>query len=235
MLFRKKKTPPPKETSDIKELWTKHRDEFLKLYAKEIPQGDKLTMDKALVDLGGKVYYRFTGSTTIMPLERMGKMQDFLTMMSAGLDAKELESLIDIANNELALAFVGKKADVSKIGVVLNQIKERQSMIVHDQLLWNFMAVQLVREDEPPTRFVQKIHDEKVEALQELYYHNGDYSFFHNPELRLLNDLLRCSQEEWEILLTNSIRERDRLKKMLTLLRGGKGLGKDKKTNASIS
>ncbi len=62
-------------------------------------------------------------------------MQDFLTMMSAGLDAKELESLIDIANNELALAFVGKKADVSKIGVVLNQIKERQSMIVHDQLL----------------------------------------------------------------------------------------------------
>ncbi len=177
MLFRKKKTPPPKETSDIKELWTKHRDEFLKLYAKEIPQGDKLTMDKALVDLGGKVYYRFTGSTTIMPLERMGKMQDFLTMMSAGLDAKELESLIDIANNELALAFVGKKADVSKIGVVLNQIKERQSMIVHDQLLWNFMAVQLVREDEPPTRFVQKIHDEKVEALQELYYHNGDYSF----------------------------------------------------------
>ena len=153
MIFRKKQP-------DLKQIWKDHRDELLKLYAAEVPQGDKVSMDKALVDLDGKVYYRFTGSSTIIPLERMGKMQDFLTMMSAGLDEKELTALIDVANGELAMALAGKKADVIKIGAVLNQIKERQQMILHDQLMWQFMAVQLVREDEPPAKFIQKINQQ---------------------------------------------------------------------------
>jgi hypothetical protein len=228
MIFKRKQP-------DLKQIWKDHRDELLKLYAAEVPQGDKISMDKALVDLDGKVYYRFTGSSTIIPLERMGKMQDFLTMMSAGLDEKELTALIDVANNELALALNGKKADVVKIGAVLNQIKERQQMILHDQLMWQFMAVQLVREDEPPAKFVQKIHDEKVEALQQLYYAHPDFSFFQTPELRLLNEMLRSSQQDWEILLVNSIRERDRLKRMISYLRGAKGSAKDKKTTVPTS
>lgn len=223
MIFKKKKP-------DLKQMWKDHREELLKIYAAEIPQGDKLNMEKALVDLDGKVYYRFTGSSTIIPLERMGKMQDFLTMMSAGLDEKELSALIDVANDQLALALAGKKADVVKIGAVLSQIKERQQMILHDQLMWQFMAVQLIREDEPAAQFIQKIHDEKVEALQQLYYQHPDYAFFQTPELKLLNDMLRSSQQDWETLLVNSIRERERLKKMISLLRGEKGLGKGKKT-----
>lgn len=215
-------------------MWKDHREELLKIYAAEIPQGDKLNMEKALVDLDGKVYYRFTGSSTIIPLERMGKMQDFLTMMSAGLDEKELSALIDVANDQLALALAGKKADVVKIGAVLSQIKERQQMILHDQLMWQFMAVQLIREDEPAAQFIQKIHDEKVEALQQLYYQHPDYAFFQTPELKLLNDMLRSSQQDWETLLVNSIRERERLKKMISLLRGGKGFGKDKKTTVPM-
>jgi hypothetical protein len=228
MIFKKKQP-------DLKAIWKEHREELLKLYAAEVPQGDKISMEKALVDLDGKVYYRFTGSSTIIPLERMGKMQDFLTMMSAGLDEKELTALIDVANGELALALAGKKADVVKIGAVLSQIKERQQMILHDQLMWQFMAVQLVREDEPAARFVQKIHDEKVEALQQLYYQHPDYAFFQTPELRLLNELLKCSPQDWETLLVNSIRERDRLKRMLSYLRGAKGSGNAKKTTAPMS
>jgi len=229
MMIFKKKQP------DLKSIWKENREELLKLYAAEVPQGDKLSMEKALVDLDGKVYYRFTGSSTIIPLERMGKMQDFLTMMSAGLDEKELTALIDVANGELAMALAGKKADVIKIGAVLNQIKERQQMILHDQLMWQFMAVQLVREDEPAAKFVQKIHDEKVEALQQLYYQHPDYAFFQTPELKLLNELLRCSPQDWETLLLSSIRERDRLKRMLSLFRGAKGLGSDKKITAPMS
>lgn len=230
MIFKKKS-----KNSNLKEIWNENRDEFLKIYAAEIPQGDKLTMEKALVDLNGKVYYRFTGSSTIIPLERMGKMQDFIVMMSTGLNNEELNSLIDIANNELALALAGKKADVVKIGAVLNQIKERQQLILHDQLLWQFMAVQLVREDEPAAQFVQKIHDEKVEALQQLYYSNPDYTFFQNPELKLLNEMLKSSPDDWQILLINSIRERDRLKKMISLLAGEKGSVKGKKIKEPIS
>lgn len=228
MIFRKKQP-------DLKQIWKDHREELLKLYAAEVPQGEKVSMEKALVDLDGKVYYRFTGSSTIIPLERMGKMQDFLTMMSAGLDEKELTALIDVANGELALALAGKKADVVKIGAVLSQIKERQQMILHDQLMWQFMAVQLIREDEPAAKFVQKIHDEKVEALQQLYYQHPDYAFFQTPELRLLNELLRCSPQDWETLLVSSIRERDRLKRMISYLRGAKGSAAAKKTIAPMS
>lgn len=227
MIFKKKQP-------DLKQIWKDHREELLKLYAAEVPQGDKIGMDKAMVDLDGKVYYRFTGSSTIIPLERMGKMQDFLMMMSAGLDSKELTALIDVANNELALALAGKKADVVKIGAVLSQIKERQQMILHDQLLWQFLCVQLVREDEPPSKFVQKIHDEKVEALQRLYWEKGDTDLFQSPELKMLNDLLKCSPDDWELLLVNSVRERDRLKRMISYLRGVKGSATDKRTTVPM-
>lgn len=228
MIFKKKQP-------DLKAIWKENREELLKLYAAEVPQGDKLSMEKALVDLDGKVYYRFTGSSTIIPLERMGKMQDFLTMMSAGLDEKELTALIDVANGELALALAGKKADVIKIGAVLNQIKERQQMILHDQLMWQFMAVQLVREDEPAAKFVQKIHDEKVEALQKIYWEKNDTSLFTSPELKMLNDMLKCSPEDWEPLLVNSVRERVRLKKMISFLRGANAFETEGKMNAPTS
>ena len=228
MIFKKKQP-------DLKAIWKEHREELLKLYAAEVPQGDKLSMEKALVDLDGKVYYRFTGSSTIIPLERMGKMQDFLTMMSAGLDEKELTALIDVANGELALALAGKKADVIKIGAVLNQIKERQQMILHDQLMWQFMAVQLVREDEPAAKFVQKIHDEKVEALQKIYWEKNDTTLFTSPELKMLNDMLKCSPEDWEPLLVNSVRERVRLKKMISFLRGANAFETEGKMNAPTS
>jgi hypothetical protein len=227
MIFRKKQP-------DLKQIWKDHRDELLKLYAAEVPQGDKVSMDKALVDLDGKVYYRFTGSSTIIPLERMGKMQDFLTMMSAGLDEKELTALIDVANGELAMALAGKKADVIKIGAVLNQIKERQQMILHDQLLWQFMAVQLVREDEPAAKFVQKIHDEKVEALQKLYWEKSDTNLFTMPELKMLSDMLKCSPGDWELLLVNSVRERSKLKRMISLLRGANAFDSEGKMSAPI-
>ena len=227
MIFKKKQP-------DLKQIWKDHRDELLKLYAAEVPQGDKVSMDKALVDLDGKVYYRFTGSSTIIPLERMGKMQDFLTMMSAGLDEKELTALIDVANGELAMALAGKKADVVKIGAVLNQIKERQQMILHDQLLWQFMAVQLVREDEPAAKFVQKIHDEKVEALQKLYWEKSDTNLFTMPELKMLSDMLKCSPGDWELLLVNSVRERSKLKRMISLLRGANAFDSEGKMSAPI-
>ena len=227
MIFRKKQP-------DLKQIWKDHRDELLKLYAAEVPQGDKVSMDKALVDLDGKVYYRFTGSSTIIPLERMGKMQDFLTMMSAGLDEKELTALIDVANGELAMALAGKKADVVKIGAVLNQIKERQQMILHDQLLWQFMAVQLVREDEPAAKFVQKIHDEKVEALQKIYWEKSDTSLFTMPELKMLSDMLKCSPGDWELLLVNSVRERSKLKRMISLLRGANAFDSEGKMSVPI-
>ena len=227
MIFRKKQP-------DLKQIWKDHREELLKLYAAEVPQGEKVSMEKALVDLDGKVYYRFTGSSTIIPLERMGKMQDFLTMMSAGLDEKELTALIDVANGELALALAGKKADVVKIGAVLNQIKERQQMILHDQLLWQFMAVQLVREDEPASKFVQKIHDEKVEAFQKLYWEKSDESLFTMPELKMLNDMLKCSPGDWELLLVNSVRERSKLKRTISYLRGANGFDSEGKMSVPI-
>ena len=93
----------------------------------------------------------------------------------------------------------------------------------------------MIREDEPPSRFIQKIHDEKVEALQSLYWEKSDTSLFQNPELKMLNDMLKCSPEDWELLLVNSIRERHRLQKMISYLRGGKGSAAGKKTTVPMS
>jgi len=93
----------------------------------------------------------------------------------------------------------------------------------------------LVREDEPAAKFVQKIHDEKVEALQKIYWEKNDTTLFTSPELKMLNDMLKCSPEDWEPLLVNSVRERVRLKKMISFLRGANAFETEGKMNAPTS
>ena len=41
-------------------------------------------------------------------------------------------------------------------------------MVLHDELFYNIIAVQLIRQDESPTEFNNEIHMQKVKAFKEM-------------------------------------------------------------------
>jgi len=70
-------------------------------------------------------------------------------------------------------------------------------MVIHTDLLYNFLAVQWVREDEHPELFDATIHDEKVRQFKNETATGNSYFFFRQPELKRLNELWNFTENEW--------------------------------------
>ena len=76
----------------------------------------------------------------------------------------ELDILLDEAEKALMTCMIDKKG-FAKIGFILTQIRERKTMVIHTELLYNFLAVQVIRQDEQAEHFNNAIHLEKIERL----------------------------------------------------------------------
>ena len=224
MIFRK---------PSVKQFCEANREEVLKWYAQTQPQGEYINMEKAFVDLKGRQYYRFISAQKNIPLERIGAMQDYQISMASGLDKEETMLLLNAIRHEHAKAFVGKQVDTIKIGALLNEFEDRWKMIVHAELIYHYLAVQFVRDDEPKGYVVDSIHMDKVNSIKELVKSNGDYSFFQCPELMKVNEYMRSSELEWEPCMTASIREINRLKKKVQLLKEWKESERLQKTGVA--
>src|SRR3990172_2496470 len=133
-------------------------------------------LELCFTDSCGCKYYKFPEAMSL-PIERFGKLQEFMMWMSAGLTSVELDSLLDEADKALMTGLTtGKNA--SKIGFVLTQIRERKNMVIHTELLYNFLAVQVIREDEQVEFFNNAIHLEKIEQFKSETKDGKTYDFF---------------------------------------------------------
>lgn len=180
----------------LKYIWSHWKHDLLKYHFTELTKGVKYSMEHAHTDSEGRSYLRFTDAK--MPLERIGKMQDYIDLMGSGLSREELSDLIASADNELAKMFSGKKGKVSHVGWVLQQIQDRAHIIMHPELLYHFVAVQLVRDDEPINTFVESIHLEKIAQFKRDNTNYSTYFFFQVPELKMVNERLKFSPTEWD-------------------------------------
>jgi len=164
-----------------------------------------------------------------LPLERIGKMQDFMDLMGMGLTRGEVEELITAADNEMSMAMAGKKANLSTVGWVHKQILDRSEMILHTELLYNFLAVQYIRDDEPTNEYVHSIHVEKVAQFKKDNEGSSTYFFFQVPELKLVNAFLKFTETEWNEYWKDSQKEQSKLTRQINLLasmkRSSKGTG----------
>lgn len=207
------------------------REDILKLLYSEASKGSSFKMEHALIDGAGRAYRRFTDQDDL-PLERIGKMQDYLELMSSGVSEEELSSLVAAADNELARANNQEKFSASKVGWVLQEILLRQKTILHPELLYNLVAVQLVREDEPISEFVESIQQEKVIQFKADTKGKDTYFFFQIPELKLVNKLLKLSESEWNQYWQESLKEISTLNRKLSLLNTVKDSVKKRRTGA---
>lgn len=148
-------------------------------------------------DLNQVKYYRFP-DTMRLPLERFGKTKEYLMWIAAGITPSELDLLLDFADTALeeGIKSKGSKA-AGKIGWVLQELRFRRKMILHTELLYNFLACQWIREDEEPTTFNNEIQLQKVSQFKEEVHGKDSFFFFQQKELKILQERLNLSHSEW--------------------------------------
>lgn len=182
--------------------WKYFKKELIDYYVREQVKPPSFNdMEFRFIDSNGARYYGF-GKNMTMPAMRFGKMQEYIMWMSAGLTGSELDSLLDVADKAVLDGLVIPK-NAAKISVVSSTIRERKGMVLHHELIVNFIAVQLVREDESITDFDNEIHMAKVDQMLKDAKHLG--FFFRLPELSKLWHLLKMSETEWKEFWSESI------------------------------
>lgn len=176
-------------------LWKYFKKPLIAYYVGEqVKPASFSDMEFRFIDSNGVKYYGF-GKNMTMPAIRFGKIQEYIMWMSAGLTGNELDSMIDVADKAV-FDGLGNPKNAAKVTMVLQQIRERKGMILHHELIINFLAVQLVREDESITDFDNEIHMAKVDQMLKDAKFLG--FFFRLPELSKLWHLLKMSEAEWK-------------------------------------
>ncbi len=181
-----------------------------KLSAKDLEFGFK--------DNGGINYYRINTQLGI-GLEHYGKAMEFTMWMAAGLQPTELHHLLDIQAEVIEQLVEGKKGKLEILMWVNREIRLRSEMVIHTELLYNFIACHYIREDESMSEWVESIHNEKVIAFKECVKTRTAYEFFQLPELRNTTAITSMSPEEWNTHWSGSIREQEKLQKQIDYLR----------------
>lgn len=214
-------------SKNVESFYKKHKQELLKLIA--IDQNKPMGLDEleySFVDLLGRRYYSFPEATSL-PIERLGKLEEYKVLMSSGLHKGVVDEITGAMEDILSkIVNSGLDNEVKKyssknlanLGVLINELKERQKIFIPIELFYAFLSCQLVREDENPYGFNEEIHKDKILALMELNEKNGGF-FFGQKELNQLKNLLNMQEDEWnEYWQTSMEHHRARRKALLTYL-----------------
>ena len=181
-------------------------------------------------DVRGRRYYRIPAHIA-MPIERFGKLQENIMWQSAGLSGSELDSLVERMEEEMENLVQGKRGSLAKVGVVINEMKLRKQMVLHTELLYHFIAIQYIREDEDPAVYDDEIQNEKVEAFKEIVKKKDIHFLYHLKELKEVSKSLNLSQEELTELWRQSELEQKRMKEVIKALKSDLRSVKEKKTS----
>jgi hypothetical protein len=155
-----------------------------------------------------------------MPVDRLGQLLKFTQYLAKGLSPEEDEALDQIIEDAIENGLKNPKAkSAAVISTVLTEKKKRRKLCFHTELFYNYLAVQLVREDEHPMVYDNTIQIEKVEQLKREQPDEGVMFFFRQPELKRLKDLLMITPEDLERLMSESKQEIQLLKEKVDYLR----------------
>lgn len=186
------------ESLDAEELYRIRREDILKQVHIESTniKFDRKQMEFRYTGLDGHTYFAFPDALGL-PIERFGKMKYFLMWMSSGISPKEFTALLDKASQALSEGIKDPK-NAAMIGMCIEEMRGRERLTLHTELLYNFLAVQWVRDDEDPLTYNNQIQLQKVDALKKETESGNTYFFFQQKEIKLLSTLFRMSEIEWQ-------------------------------------
>ena len=162
-------------------------------------------------DMEGNGYYKFPKDIEL-PMLRNAKLQEYLMWLYKGISKDEYIKALEYAESGIEGGIKDGKG-LGKIGFILNELKDRCNMVIHDELFYNIIACQLIRGDESPTVFNNEIQMQKVEAFKQLDK-NGDTFFLSIQEFLEQLNLLNHTKNQYDLLLQKSRVIRKSLEKM---------------------
>lgn len=154
-------------------------------------------------DNEGLSYYE-VGNVMSFPLERHSKRAEIVQWMSAGLTSQELDKLLDIADEQLESLVAGKKGSLAKVGAILNELRTRKNLVIHHDLMLQYIAVHLIREDEDIYTIDLSLMDEKIEAFKRMIAGGRLLDFFQLNCIKSMNDHMNLSKEEFQMFWQES-------------------------------
>lgn len=193
----------------IKWIWKIWKKKLIAYYVSAENAPLQLTeLEYAFTDLNAKKYYRYTRPVN-MSIDRVGKLQEYMIWMSRALTGEQLDELFNLMLKHIdeGIKFGDNAAKVASIAY---EIKLRKESIFPVSLLYNYLAVQYVREDENPQTFNEKIHDEKVEQFSKEHQTNSSF-FFRAPELTTLQGWSNITETEYKQRLEKLMTEESRI------------------------
>lgn len=198
----------------VENYYAQKRPEILKLFYEENARVkfDRKSMEHRYTGMDAHTYHGFPKHLGL-PIERFGKMKFYLMWMSSGISPVELDKLLDRQAEALGKG-IENPANAAMIGLCIEEMRGRKRLTIHTELLYNFMAVQWVRDDEDPLVFNNQIQLEKVEAFKRETAAGNTYFFFQQSELKMLSNLFRMSEEEWKEFWNESLNNQAYLKAM---------------------
>lgn len=196
-------------------IWWLIKDQFLSNQFK--PVGFE-QLELSFLDSNSKKFYKFTDKMAL-PLERWAHLNKYLALYERGLSGEALDELLDAMEQAIEDGITNpKKKSAAKIGAIIHQMRWRKGMIVPTELLYNILAVQLVREDENIEAFDNEMQMKKVEQLKIEVEKFGCGFFLPFKELKKLYDFSTMSGSEWEQYWNDCLLEEKAIKEAVKIL-----------------
>ena len=163
----------------------------------------------------GHTYYRFPKEVNL-PLERFSMALSLMERISSGLSGAEMELILEGMEKALASGLSNPK-NAAVVASYIHVIRERQNNVIHRDLLLNFAAVWVIRDDEDGSVINPDIHNAKLELFDAMCK-EASHDFFSQLDITPLFPLLTMSAEELQTLWEyNTVQQRNLIKTLSQL------------------
>jgi len=147
----------------------------------------------------GHKYYRFPNELSL-PFYRFTNSMMLLERLSSGLSGSEMEKVLEIMEKALSKGLTIPK-NASTVATCIHALRERQTSVIHQDLLINLASIWTVRDDEQVTGELNpKIHEQKCELFERLAHEEGEHGFFISLSIERLKPLLSMSEKDFKEL-----------------------------------
>jgi len=173
----------------------------------------------AYTDKSGKRYYKYNDNLD-MCVYRKGEIDKCLMELRYGSSYLDvLNALRDSMNEHDKRG--NMKPDIVKVGYLVNELYDREDMLLISDILFKVCANTLIREDENPYIVDQEILDEKVNVFKSEIQRGGLHAFFHSLDLLRLIGLSTTSPIELTRYMIDSETKLANQRKVLEVLTSG--------------
>jgi hypothetical protein len=171
-------------------------------------------------------YYRFPKEVNL-PLERFSMALGLMERISSGLSGSEMEQILEGMEKALSAGLSNPK-NAAVVAGYIHVIRERQTNVIHRDLLLNLAAIWVIRDDEDPTIINPDIHNQKLNEFDAICK-GGSHDFFSQLGIMPLVPLLSMSAEELQTLWEYNIVQQRKLIETLTHLDSHQTTGQRKR------